>query len=128
MIMCQYLFAELSLKEGEEEGLSREQAEAVDRWREVLHQVAVRHGIDPGRALAETQDSDLSEGLYLKVEREDETVGRLKWVHPGFVQTIAASQTHWLSRPVLPNQLAEGADIFSPTPATWTATVGEVVR
>jgi hypothetical protein len=41
MIMCQYLFAEFSLKEGEEEGLSREQAEAVARWREVLHGIAV---------------------------------------------------------------------------------------
>jgi hypothetical protein len=41
MIMCQYLFAEWSLKEGEAEGLTREQAEAVARWRELLHGIAV---------------------------------------------------------------------------------------
>ena len=31
MIMCQYLYAEFSLKEGEDEGLSGEQAEAGHR-------------------------------------------------------------------------------------------------
>jgi hypothetical protein len=41
MIMCQYLFAEFSLKEGTDEGLTDEQAEAVDRWRKVLHGIAV---------------------------------------------------------------------------------------
>ena len=37
MIMCQYLFAEFSLKQATDEGLTAEQAEAVDRWRETLH-------------------------------------------------------------------------------------------
>src|SRR6516164_10663412 len=41
MIMCQYLFAEFSLKQGETEGLSREQSEAVERWRAVLRGIAV---------------------------------------------------------------------------------------
>jgi hypothetical protein len=41
MIMCQYLFAEFSLKQGESEGLSREQSEAVERWRAVLRGIAV---------------------------------------------------------------------------------------
>jgi Ferritin-like len=41
MIMCQYLFAEFSLKENEAEGLSREQSEAVERWRKVLRGIAV---------------------------------------------------------------------------------------
>jgi hypothetical protein len=41
MIMCQYLFAEFSLKQGEAEGLSGEQAEAVERWRGVLRGIAV---------------------------------------------------------------------------------------
>ena len=42
MIMCQYLFAEFSLKDGTAEGLSQEQAEAVDRWRKVIHGIAVQ--------------------------------------------------------------------------------------
>ena len=41
MIMCQYLFAEFSLKQGTDEGLTAEQAEVVDRWRETLHTIAV---------------------------------------------------------------------------------------
>jgi Ferritin-like len=36
MIMCQYLFAEFSLKQGTEEGLTSGQAEAVERWRKLL--------------------------------------------------------------------------------------------
>jgi hypothetical protein len=42
MIMCQYLFAEFSLKDGTADGLSQEQAEAVDRWRRVLHGISVQ--------------------------------------------------------------------------------------
>jgi hypothetical protein len=41
MIMCQYLFADFSLNEGEREELSGEQAEAVERWRAVLRGIAV---------------------------------------------------------------------------------------
>jgi Ferritin-like len=40
MIMCQYLYAEFSLKDTPE-GLTAEQAGAVDRWRTVLHGIAV---------------------------------------------------------------------------------------
>src|SRR5262249_24074838 len=41
MIMCQYLFAEFSLKLGTNEGLTEEQARAVNRWRQTLHGIAV---------------------------------------------------------------------------------------
>ena len=41
MIMCQYLFAEFSLKQGTDEGLSVAEADVVDRWRETLHSIAV---------------------------------------------------------------------------------------
>jgi hypothetical protein len=41
MIMCQYLFAEFSLKDGTEEGLTPAQAEAVERWRKLLRGIAV---------------------------------------------------------------------------------------
>lgn len=93
-------------------------------WRESLRQVAAQHGLDPGLVVAQTQPSDLSEGLYLKVEEDRVTTGRLKWVRPGFVQTIVAGDTHWLARPVAPNQLAPGADIYSPTPTTWEEVTG----
>ena len=40
-LMCTYLYAAFSLKDGEAEGLSREEAEAVKRWRSVLLGVAI---------------------------------------------------------------------------------------
>jgi hypothetical protein len=39
-IMCQYLFAASSLKQGQAEGLTAEELEAVLRWRRVISQVA----------------------------------------------------------------------------------------
>ena len=41
MIMCQYLFAEFSLKDGVGDGLTPEQADAVDRWRLKLRGIAI---------------------------------------------------------------------------------------
>ncbi|MEV0168697.1 ferritin-like protein [Nonomuraea fuscirosea] len=41
MILCQYLFAEASLKSGTEEGLTPEQAAAVTEWGGVLRSIAV---------------------------------------------------------------------------------------
>src|SRR5262245_18894139 len=41
MIMCQYLFAEFSLKQCTEEGLTAEQVEVVNRWRQTLRGIAV---------------------------------------------------------------------------------------
>jgi hypothetical protein len=41
MIMCQYLFAEFTLKAGADEGLTAEQADAVGRWRQTLRGIAV---------------------------------------------------------------------------------------
>ena len=41
MIMCQYLFAEFSLKDGVGDGLTPEQADAVDRWRKKLRGIAI---------------------------------------------------------------------------------------
>src|SRR5262245_18662198 len=41
MIMCQYLFAEFSLKDGTGDALTGEQADAVDGWRKVLRGIAV---------------------------------------------------------------------------------------
>jgi CDGSH-type Zn-finger protein/uncharacterized Fe-S cluster protein YjdI len=40
-LMCTYLYAAFSLKEGEADGLSAEEAEAVKRWRSVLIGVAI---------------------------------------------------------------------------------------
>jgi hypothetical protein len=41
MIMCQYLYAAFSLKQGGDEGLTDAQAAAVSRWRKVLNDITV---------------------------------------------------------------------------------------
>ena len=89
-------------------------------WKETLRELALRGGLDPNKVLEkETDLSDLDEGLYIKVEQGDRTIGRCKWVRGGFVQTILGKDedenpTHWMDRPFINNQLADGADIFSP--------------
>lgn len=40
-LMCTYLYAAFSLKEGESEGLSAEEAEAVTRWRRAIIDIAI---------------------------------------------------------------------------------------
>lgn len=83
-------------------------------WKTRLAEVAVKEGLDPVRVAEETDPSDLAEGLYVKWEdRETGTVkGRYKFVRGEFVQRIIDSDEHWLSRPIVPNQLASGVDIF----------------
>lgn len=84
------------------------------RWREVLRETATRLGQDADRILRETDPTDLMEGMYIKVEQDGEVVARYKWVRADFLDTIAAAGGHWQDRPILPNQLAEGVDIYTP--------------
>jgi hypothetical protein len=85
-----------------------------DDWRASLKAAAEAAGVDPDKALMECgQDPDLMEGVYIKIEKDDETVGRYKWVRPGFVQTIIEGGVHWSQRPMIRNALAEGVDLFA---------------
>lgn len=88
-------------------------------WRSTLRGAAIREGIDPERVVRETESSDLSEGLYIKIEEGGRTVGRLKWVRADFLQIILENDSHWLSRPIVPNQLAPGVDIFCGEVLGW---------
>lgn len=63
-------------------------------------------GLDDERQLRETDSSDLMEGLYIKVEEDGEVVDRMKYVRASFLQTVDASETHWLERPIVPNLLS----------------------
>lgn len=85
-------------------------------WRGALERSCRALKLDPVRAQRQTDASDLMEGLYLKVESHGEVVARYKWVRASFEQAIAASDSHWHSRPIIPNQLAEGVDIFEVSP------------
>ena len=83
------------------------------RWREALAAVCEARGLDAARALGETDASGLMEGLYLKAEEDGRVVERFKFVRSGFAQAVDDSGDHWLNRPVIPNQLREGADLFT---------------
>ena len=61
-----------------------------------------------------SDDADLAEGLYIKAEAEGRVVGRYKFVRASFLQADANSD--WRARPLLPNQLRAGDDIFGTGP------------
>lgn len=84
----------------------------TDRLVENLRQAATRVGVDPDRGVRETDLCGLMEGLYIKVEGDGEVQERLKFVRADFLQKLAASDSHWHSRPIIPNQLADGVDIW----------------
>jgi hypothetical protein len=52
------------------------------------------------------------EGLYLRTEAGGKVTGRAKIVRPEFVERVKLSE-HWQHQQMVPNQLVEGADIWS---------------
>ena len=83
-------------------------------WRERLVAAAAERGLD-ATAWEETDSSDLMEGLYIKVEEEGRVVERYKYIRASFLTAVLDSGTHWLRRPIVPNGLAEGEDLFGGT-------------
>lgn len=81
-------------------------------WRESLRTQIQQRGQSSSHVLAQTEDCDLAEGLYVKVEADGVVTGRCKYVRPGFVQSLIEGESHWQSRPILPNQLAPGVQLF----------------
>lgn len=82
---------------------------------EHLREDARQLGLDEERQCRETDAANLMEGLYLKVEENGEVVNRLKFVRASFTQTVDASQSHWLDRPIVPNRLCRPMDdLFLP--------------
>lgn len=77
----------------------------TDNHIENLRKESEQLGLDADRQLRETDSSDLMEGLYIKVEENGETIDRMKYVRASFLQTVDASGTHWLERPIIPNRL-----------------------
>ena len=60
----------------------------------------------------ETDPYFYKEGLYIKEESDGKVVGRYKWVRKSFLTSVFESNSHWLSRPIIPNQLQLGVNIF----------------
>jgi hypothetical protein len=85
-------------------------------WPDRLTAAAGARGLDVEQAWKETDPSDLMEGLYIKVEEGGRVVERYKFIRASFLTTVLDSGSHWLRRPILPNQLAGGVDLFGGSP------------
>ncbi|MFC7441488.1 RNA ligase family protein [Laceyella putida] len=84
---------------------------AVDHLEKLRH-LATQLKLQPELAIRETDHSGLMEGLYIKVEEHGRVKNRYKWVRSGFLQTIIDSESHWMNRPLIPNQLRKGVSLF----------------
>lgn len=80
----------------------------IDRLRELC----LEQGLNADLAIQQTNQSLLMEGLYIKVETPELTVARYKYVRADFLTTILQSDSHWLNRPIIPNQLQISVDLF----------------
>lgn len=92
-------------------------------WRDRLARLCAELHLPVAGVQAETDGSDLMEGLYIKVEEGGQVVERYKLIRAGFLTTVLQSGSHWLSRPIVPNRLRDGADIYRDAP-TGDAGVG----
>ncbi len=83
-------------------------------WQKSLDRAAQTAGVDPLLARRQTDREDAMEGLYLKIEERGEVTMRLKWVRASFMNAILDAGDHWLDRPIIENQLADGVDLWGP--------------
>ena len=83
----------------------------AQHW-ERLREQCQRLGLDLERAWRETDRSGLMEGLYVKVEEGGQVVGRYKYVRPDYLTAVFAAEGHWLNRPIIPNLLRDGVNLF----------------
>ena len=74
---------------------------------QVLAQTAKRLNLDVDLQLAQTDPSTTMEGLYIKVEQDGIVESRVKFVRASFLQCVAQSQSHWQSRPIVPNKVKD---------------------
>lgn len=78
-----------------------------DRWRERLAEASETPPHRPEMVRRQTDASELMEGLYVKIEEEGAVTGRYKYVRHDFLAVVRDSESHWQSRPILPNRLAK---------------------
>lgn len=81
-------------------------------WTKNLEKTCNELNLSYDLAKSQTDSSDKMEGLYIKVENEEEVLIRCKYVRDTFTNTILDSETHWVNRPIIPNKLRFDIDIF----------------
>jgi len=94
------------------QSLVRRSRYKTEAWRDRLLTETQLRGQGIELIQRQTDNSDLSEGLYIKVEVEGRVVGRYKFVRASFLQAVSDSGSHWMDRPIIPNQIREGCDIW----------------
>ena len=77
----------------------------TDQKTEVLAALAKRQGLSVEQILSETDPTSTMEGLYIKVEENGTVTERVKYVRASFLQRMLQSDSHWIDRPIIPNQL-----------------------
>lgn len=72
-------------------------------------------GVDWAKALGPSTASttEAMEGLYFKHETEGRVAGRYKYVRASFTQAVLESGDHWMDRPIDPNRLRPGVELFA---------------
>lgn len=106
------------LHEGKVEGLEQlvgmvtHSGAITGNSRAFLRQSCQELDLDASRVEQETDLSEQMEGLYIKVEEEGRVIQRLKWVRPSFLTRVIESNSHWMNRPIVPNQIRPGISIF----------------
>lgn len=76
-----------------------------NKWQEILELKCNMLGIDFTKALAETDKSNLMEGLYIKQEDDFQVLNRYKYIRYEFLQNILNSGTHLRDRVPITNGL-----------------------
>lgn len=74
---------------------------------EVLANIAKQLDLDVQLQLFQTDPSTTMEGLYIKAEENGVVTNRVKYVRASFLQCVNNSQSHWQSRPIVPNKLRD---------------------
>jgi hypothetical protein len=82
-------------------------------WKERLPRLCAELQLDAAGVIRETDPADLMEGLYVKVEEAGRVSARYKLIRADYLTAVLESGGHWLDRPIVPNQLRQGADIFA---------------
>lgn len=85
----------------------------TNNWQDNLCKQAIETNQPVEMVKSQTDTSDLDEGIYIKVETDEHTVGRYKYVRDSFTNTILNQfGNHWHDRPILPNLLADKINIL----------------
>ncbi len=82
-------------------------------WKQGFETAVAKQGLPLDLCWKQTDKDDRAEGLYVKIEDDETVLARFKLVRSNFTQTILDSGSHHQRRPIIPNGLIEGVDLYS---------------